>query len=169
MDPGSTVSPSAGTVQYVAPELLNPSGFGLEDSVPTKKSDMYAFGMITYQVGNLCFISGITTKGKIQVITGQQPFPGVKDGVVIYDVVSGERPCRPSDPNKWTSENVWNFISGCWSPSLNIRPDVNFATTTLTNAADAVDVTRGILCATANNQGEGTSHQVSGTSDYHRS
>jgi len=51
-DPDTTTSPSVGTVRYMAPELLNPSGFGLKNSNPTKKSDIYAFGMVTYQVGN---------------------------------------------------------------------------------------------------------------------
>ena len=61
VDPGSTTSPSVGTVRYMAPELLNPSGFGLKNSNPTKKSDTYAFGVVTYQVSNACFISGIAT------------------------------------------------------------------------------------------------------------
>lgn len=52
-------TPSAGTVRYMAPELLNPSGFGLEESISTKKSDIYAFGMVTYQANNTCLISGV--------------------------------------------------------------------------------------------------------------
>ena len=56
VDPGSTTSPSVGTVRYMAPELLNPSGFGLKNSNPTKKSDIYAFGITNYQVSvtHLC-------------------------------------------------------------------------------------------------------------------
>ena len=50
-EPGDT-SPSLGTARYMAPELLNPSGFGLKDSNPTKDSDIYALGMVTYQVRN---------------------------------------------------------------------------------------------------------------------
>lgn len=56
VDPGSTTSPSVGTVRYMAPELLNPSGFGLQNSNPTKKSDVYAFGVVTYQVGITTYI-----------------------------------------------------------------------------------------------------------------
>ena len=51
VDPGSTISSSIGTVRYMAPELLNPAGFGLDTSNPTKKSDVYAFEFVTYQVG----------------------------------------------------------------------------------------------------------------------
>lgn len=50
VDPGSTTSPSDGTVRYMAPELLNPAGFGLSVSNPSKKSDIYALGVTTYEV-----------------------------------------------------------------------------------------------------------------------
>lgn len=36
-------------LQYLAPELLNPSSFGLRNRTPTKESDVFAFGMVTYQ------------------------------------------------------------------------------------------------------------------------
>lgn len=35
----------------MAPELFNPSGFGLTKSEPSKKSDIYALGVTTYEVG----------------------------------------------------------------------------------------------------------------------
>jgi len=65
VDPGSTTSPSVGTVRYMAPELLNPSGFGLKNSDPTKKSDVYAFGVVTYQVNVTSLISGPATNDGI--------------------------------------------------------------------------------------------------------
>ncbi|KAF9648289.1 kinase-like protein [Thelephora ganbajun] len=139
-DPGSATSPSAGTAQYMAPELLNPSGFGLNTSKPTKKSDVHAFGMVMYQV-----------------ITGQQPFPGARDGMIIYSVATGERPDRPPDPNEWLSDDLWDLISRCWSPSRDSRPDVNFAMSVLDNAADAVEVGRGESCAITYDQEKRTS------------
>jgi len=145
VDPGSTTSPSVGTVRYMAPELLNPSGFGMKNSNPTKESDVYAFGVVTYQV-----------------ITGQQPFPGAKDGVIIYNVVTGERPGRPAGPNEWISDDVWNFVSRCWSPSWDGRPDVNFAMNALNDAADAVEARRRKLYGTTNDQGKRTSRRGSG-------
>ena len=47
LERGNTASLSVGTVRYMAPELLNPSGFGLKDRNPTKKSDVYAFGAVS--------------------------------------------------------------------------------------------------------------------------
>lgn len=148
INPSSTAAPSIGTVRYMAPELLNLSGFGLMNSIPPKISDIYAFGVVTYQVSFTCFISGTATEGSAQVVTGQQPFPRIKDSVIIFSAVAGERPGRPPDPNEWVSDNVWNFISRCWSPSLDSRPDVQFAISTLTDAANAVRARHGPLYVT---------------------
>ena len=81
-------------------------------------------------------MQGAATQGGVQVITGQQPFPGAKDGVIIYSVVTGERPSRPSGSNERLPDNVWNLISRCWSPSWDGRPDVNLVMNVLDNAAD---------------------------------
>ena len=52
-------SPLAWSPRYMAPELINPAGFGLDRNNPTKKSDIYAFGVVTYQVGvTLCISYG---------------------------------------------------------------------------------------------------------------
>ena len=56
VDPGSTSDAVICSPRYTAPELLNPSGFGLTNSNPTKKSDIYAFGVATYQVSVACFM-----------------------------------------------------------------------------------------------------------------
>jgi len=65
VDPRGAVFPTPGVVQFMAPELLNPSGFGLQNSNPTKESDIYAFGAVTFQVSNAWFILGGVTKGGI--------------------------------------------------------------------------------------------------------
>ena len=168
IDPGSTMTPSVETVRYMAPELLNPPGFGLRSSTPTKKSDIYAFGMVAYRVRNACFISVAATKGSAQVITGRQPFPGTKGGVIVYNVITGERPSHPPSPNEWLADDVWNLISGCWSPSR--RPGVDHVMNVLNDAADAVEIRRGKLSVTTTKgQGKATSRPVSGASHGHRS
>jgi serine/threonine protein kinase len=50
--PGYSVSAadSKGTIRWMAPELLIPEEYGLETCVPTKASDIYAFGMVIYEV-----------------------------------------------------------------------------------------------------------------------
>ena len=56
LDPKQSWSCSAqlegGTTMYMAPELLVPSKFGFADSVPTQKSDIYAFGFVIHQVSD---------------------------------------------------------------------------------------------------------------------
>ena len=79
----------------------------------------------------------------MQIATGREPFREVKDGVVIYNVVAGERPDRPLDPNEWVSGDVWDLISRCWSSSLDSRPDAMFVINALISAADAVEIRRG--------------------------
>ena len=39
-----------GTTPFMAPELLVPSKFGLEKATPTMGADIYAMGMVIYQV-----------------------------------------------------------------------------------------------------------------------
>jgi len=39
-----------GTKAFMSPELLVPSKFDLQDSIPTSEADIYAFGLVTFQV-----------------------------------------------------------------------------------------------------------------------
>ena len=39
-----------GTSVFMAPELLMPSYYGKKDSAPTPESDIYAFGLLMFQV-----------------------------------------------------------------------------------------------------------------------
>ena len=65
VDARSAVFPSPTTVRYMAPELLNPPGFGLRHSSPTEKSDVYAFGAVMFQVRNTRFTPGTVIKDGI--------------------------------------------------------------------------------------------------------
>ena len=138
----SPVDFGSSTVRYMAPELLNPSGFNLKNSNPTRKSDIFAFGMVAYQVSVTYGISAIATNGIIQVITREQPFSGAKEDVIVDGIVTGERPSRPSDTNEWVSDHLWNFICRCWYPSWDGRPDVYFVINALNSAADVVEARR---------------------------
>ena len=102
------------------------------------------------------------TKGETKVVTGEQPFPGANNGVIIYNVVNGWRPNYPQEPNEWIFDDVWNFISQSWSPSRDHRPDVSFAMNALNSAADVAEVGRREACATTGDQGEKATRRVSG-------
>jgi serine/threonine protein kinase len=54
LDPQDSMSSSftleGGTMAFMAPELLKPSKFGLNNAVPTQEGDIYAFGLVIFQV-----------------------------------------------------------------------------------------------------------------------
>ena len=137
--PTTFPGPIEGDVQYTAPELLNPSAFGLKKSKPTEKSDIYSFGVITYQASIEYCTSALEIEGGIQVVTRHEPFPETKGGQIICSIVTGELQTRPLGPSVWVSDEAWNFISQCWSLSWVDRPDANFAVNALNNAADAIE------------------------------
>lgn len=43
-------SAGGGTVRWMAPELLNPEEYGFTHCHPSKESDIYALGMVIYEV-----------------------------------------------------------------------------------------------------------------------
>jgi serine/threonine protein kinase len=57
----SSVTLQGGTMTFMAPELLAPSNYDLENSVPTQKADIYAFGLVLLQVSALyyCNLPGL--------------------------------------------------------------------------------------------------------------
>ena len=54
LDPSQPMSCSAqlegSTMMFMSPELLVPKRFGCTESVPTPEADIYAFGLVIYQV-----------------------------------------------------------------------------------------------------------------------
>ena len=54
ISPGQKLSCSAqqegGTIKFMAPELLVPDESKKKDTVPTPQADIYAFGMVIFQV-----------------------------------------------------------------------------------------------------------------------
>lgn len=92
----------------MSPELLDPSEFGLEDGRPTEKSDIYALGMVVYEV-----------------LSEQPPFPGCRDAVAIRKIMKGEHPIRPSGTQgAWFNDELWRMLEICWKPNRDDRPDL---------------------------------------------
>ena len=98
----------------MAPELLDPEKFGKKNSRPTKPGDMYAFGMVVYEV-----------------LTGLDPFNHKKD-VAIFSlirlIVNGERPAKPMNAKKiGLGSQTWKFVRKCWLSDSKKRPTVEQA------------------------------------------
>jgi len=96
-----------GTYRWMSPELFDPENFGLKDSRPTKHSDCYALGMLTYEV-----------------LSGQVPFSG-NHGHPVGKILKGERPERPQGVDgMWFTNEVWGILERCWKPTPGDRPGI---------------------------------------------
>ena len=109
---------------FMSPELLVPSKFGFTESIPTPEADVYAFGLVIYQVckhdrGYPSFIY------IYQVLTGKLPFPSLRMSDVALNVVQGVRPTKPENASAIRfSDSLWDFVQRCWDGNMELRPKV---------------------------------------------
>lgn len=84
-----------GTISHMSHEMLR---FG----IMSRASDVYAFGMVMFEV-----------------LTGKRPFDGMMQGVVVERVlVSNKQPVFPEH----TPEHFVKIIKECWNPEPEKRP-----------------------------------------------
>jgi len=74
-----TVVSSGGTVCWMSPELLDPPRFG-SDGRPTRESDCYALGMLTYEVSS----SPPSRTALIHLATGSDWIQAVPSSICLY-------------------------------------------------------------------------------------
>ena len=90
----------------VSPNLTNPI-------YPTKASDIYAFGVIAWEVRKPSYLSSIfQCAHSRQVLTGRPPFFEMTENAATYRMLSGARPPRPNCHE--ISDRVWYMIERCW-------------------------------------------------------
>jgi len=124
-----------GTITFMSPELLVPSKFGMSDSLPTAAADVYAFGLLVFQVcgqyrGYRLF-TYIT-----QVLTGEAPFRKIRQTDLGFFVVQGIRPDKPENAATiGFSDSLWGFVQRCWDGDRDLRPRVAEVVTRLGKAA----------------------------------
>ena len=96
----------------MSPELLDPGRFGLEESCPTVESDIYAFGMVIYEV-----------------LTRKPPFALWDDEfVVILAVLDDKRPMRPQGPQgNLITDSIWDVVQSCWGSQPGDRSSIEAA------------------------------------------
>ncbi|KAJ7936915.1 kinase-like domain-containing protein [Mycena leptocephala] len=89
-------STRAGSIYWMAPELIIPERFGLKFA-RTPASDIYAFGCV-------CF----------ELYTGRHPFSQLSQTAVLFKIVFGERPERPSGSPP-ISDTLWHHVTEYWA------------------------------------------------------
>ncbi|KAJ7826634.1 kinase-like domain-containing protein [Mycena leptocephala] len=97
----------AGSVRWMAPELLNPSAFTPQIFLRSPASDIYAYGCVC-----------------LEMYTGQPPFFETfkLDAPVMLQVIDGTRPARPAD--SLIPDYIWGLIEQCWAHDISVRPEI---------------------------------------------
>ena len=94
-----------GTIGWMAPELLLPG-----DRV-SKEADMYAFGMVVYEV-----------------IAGVRPYGLYEAREIQTLTIQGWRPPRPNAPMPaGFGQGTWEFVERCWDGNSIQRPSARAA------------------------------------------
>ena len=128
LDPSQPMSCSAqlqgGTLMFMSPELLMPSKVGSTESVPTPEADIFAYGLVIYQVCGHGRDHSLFTY-IFQVLTGRLPFPGLGMAEIVMNVVQGVRPIKPENASAiGLSDPLWSFVQRCWDGEMELRPKV---------------------------------------------
>ena len=99
------------TPVFTAPELLFPEKFNGWSTRPTRPADIYAFGMVIYEV-----------------LTGSQPFHEQEWAAhkAIYHVIIGARPTKPTDVEQiGFGDGTWELLEKCWIEESTRRPTID--------------------------------------------
>ena len=92
----------------MAPELLFPGNFGLKTCQVSKQADIYAFGIVVFEV-----------------LTGRAPFGKKRQHEVIVLAVEGNRPRKPENARDiGFGRGTWELVQQCWNQERGERPTV---------------------------------------------
>lgn len=106
----ASVDESKGTWSYMAPELLHPRKFGLRNGRVSKQTDVYAFGIVVYEV-----------------LTGRPPYGAgvLRQAEIILRVMEGRRPSKPDKAGDICfGGGTWELARQCWDQDRDKRPTV---------------------------------------------
>ncbi|KAF9647778.1 kinase-like protein [Thelephora ganbajun] len=154
LDPNHPMSCSTelggGTMKFMSPELLAPLTFGIKDSLPIPQADIYALGLVIFQV-----------------LTGEIPFRRVRQTELGYLVaVKGLRPDKPENAAAiGFSDSLWGFVQRCWDGNRDLRPRVPEVVMHLEAAAANW---RGLMppCVSTDDTVSGLKEEMSGSMEH---
>jgi len=103
---GHTTTNPAGSLRYMAPELIVRDMEELDDSdyverhvrFLTKATDVYAFSMLS-----------------VEILSGEQPYPKIRNEFrITFRVPEGLRPIREDYQLSVLHEKIWGILELCW-------------------------------------------------------
>ncbi|KDQ52287.1 hypothetical protein JAAARDRAFT_113147, partial [Jaapia argillacea MUCL 33604] len=104
-----TTARSSGTMRWMAPELLSPQRFGMDDYRRTCASDVFAYGHVCFE--------------QYQLHTGSAPFHEItNDAAVLLTILDGKYPSLPA--GTVIPDGVLALARQCWSWEPRSRPIV---------------------------------------------
>ncbi|KAF9259045.1 kinase-like protein [Marasmius fiardii PR-910] len=100
----ATNSAGKGTARWMAPELFTFEEIPKPDIIKLAR-DIYAYACTVYEI-----------------VAEKIPFAHLKhDPQVMFQVLSGKRPGRPTD-TAWCPNNIWALVEQCWAQESSLRP-----------------------------------------------
>ncbi|XP_055858583.1 TGF-beta receptor type-1 isoform X6 [Episyrphus balteatus] len=109
-----------GTKRYMAPEVLDDS-INSQHFDSFKRADVYAFGLILWEVGRRCNIGMIYDEYQLPYYDVVQPDPSIDE---MKKVVCTDK-MRPNIPNRWHASEVLHSMAKvmkeCWYPNPAAR------------------------------------------------
>ena len=126
-----------GRVRWTSPELLD------WNYRPTKESDVYALGMVIYEVRIFIYTCPRRWAQEAelrQVLYGTRPFDGVDRFRIAIEVLNGTRPTKPEDAaSLGFTSGLWEIVEQCWLADRNARPTLRAILSCLSKAAASWD------------------------------
>jgi len=113
-----------------APGLMCPEEFGLSYPRNSKAGDVYAFGILVWEVRVFMVnLPNHPLERSPQVFTGCSVFPDSLDVVAVHTMWRGTRPPRPNHPD--VTDKVWTSIEKCWERDPSNRTTIKQVLRTL--------------------------------------
>jgi serine/threonine protein kinase len=129
-----------GSFPWMSPELLD-YGEGCEHS-PTKESDVYALGMLVYEVRTYpACLNNKNPKGAKQVLCGRIPYHDLANrATIVTEITKGTRPKKPKGAARFGfTDGLWKTVERCWSADTNARPTLGIVLSRLMEAGSRLD------------------------------
>jgi len=118
IDPATRSNGGQGTVQYMAPEIMDPESFGLRHAHASLEGDIYALAIVMWEV-----------------FAGRPPYGSWHVGRIQREILRGTRPPRVVGAlSLGLSDSVWDLMEKCWWSDPGERPPIGQVLPVLTYA-----------------------------------